>query len=87
MFNPFSLFKKQPDAMDPKMIRDFLKQMSKLSPTERAYIKQMMGSHLKQKISPADMERAFKEMDPKFQSEFTPEELNKLKEEIIDLLS
>ena len=73
--------------MDPKMIRDFLKQIGKLSPTERAYVKQMMGNHLKQKISPVDMERAFKEMDPKLQNEFTPEELKKLKEEMMDLLS
>ncbi len=73
--------------MNPKMIRDFLKQISKLSPTERAYVKQMMGSHLKQKISPADMERAFKEMDPKLQNEFTPEELATLKKEMVDLLS
>lgn len=87
MFNPFSLMGKKPDMTDPKMLKDFLAQLAKLSPSERAYIKKMLGNHLKQKISGAQIEAAFHEIETKFKDELTPEELVTLKKELIDLVS
>ncbi|MCX6788744.1 MAG: hypothetical protein WCO21_00160 [bacterium] len=87
MFNPFSLIKKQPDMNDPKMLKDFLVQLGKLSPTERLYIKKMIGNHLKQKISRDQVEGAFGEIESKFKNDLTPDELATLKKELIELIS
>jgi len=87
MFNPFSALTKQPDMADPKMLRDFLTKLSTLSPTEREYIKKMLGSHLKQKISGNQIEIAFREIELKFKNELTGEELATLKKELIYLVS
>lgn len=87
MFNPFSALTKQPDMADPKMLRDFLTQLSKLSPAEREYIKKMLGSHLKQKITGPQIETAFHEIELKFKNELSQEELATLKKELIYLVS
>ena len=57
------------------MMREFLTQMSKLSPTERQFVKKILGNQLKQKLSPAQFDIAFKEMEPKLGADLKPEEL------------
>lgn len=78
---------KKPDMEDPKMLKDFLAQLAKLSPSERGYIKKMLGSHLKQKISGTQIEEAFHEIEMKFKNDLTSEELTTLKKELINLVS
>lgn len=72
---------------DPKMLKEFLTQLHKLSPTEHEYIKKMLGNHLKQKISSAQIEAAFHEIEEKFKNELTADELTTLKKELIFLVS
>lgn len=87
MFNPLALLKFKKDPQNPEMIREFMVQMGKLSPEERAQIKSLLGSHLKQKVSPADLERGFEGFKEKLAKDFTPEEMAKLKQELISFFS
>ncbi len=87
MFNPLTLLKFKKDPQNPEMIREFMVQIGKLSSEERAQIKSLLGSHLKQKVSPADLERGFEGFKGKLEKDFTPEEMAKLKQELISFFS
>ncbi|MFA6407829.1 MAG: hypothetical protein WCV80_03970 [Candidatus Paceibacterota bacterium] len=87
MFNPLSLMRFKKDPQNPETIREFLKQIGKLSSEERAYIKSMVGTHLKQKVSPKDLERGFEGFEKNLEKDFTPEEITKLKQELLSFFS
>ena len=83
MFNPFNTSKKPPAIPDAAMLRKFIEQISKLSPSEKAFVKKMVGSKIKGAVSLPDVERAFTELETHLSKDLTPEELRALKRELI----
>ena len=93
----FNLFKKTDDTQttDPfarfglnkKMMITALKQIRTLNPTQKQQVKMMFKKQMKRDISREDITKGAEELGKQLANEFSPQEIELLKKDLIDLFS
>jgi len=93
----FNLFKKTDDTQttDPfaslglnkKMMITALKQIRNLNPAQKQQVKMMFRKQIKRDISKEDITKGAEELGKQLSNEFSPQEIELLKKDLIDLFS